>query len=75
MVQSAITLRHEIFECTNFRGREGQNILRVIIFAGAPKNYVSRVLIFTESPKIRKIAKFYTCENLVSQGTSPGLNR
>ena len=52
-----------------FHGGEGQNSVRVFIFAGTPKNYVSRVLIFAESPKMRKIAKFYTRENLVPQGT------
>ena len=63
MVQSAINLRHYIFECTNFRGRESQKLPR-FIFASAPKNYVLLVLIFVESSKMRKIAKFYTRENL-----------
>ena len=49
MVQSAVT---------NFREQEGQNISHGFIFAGAPKNYVTRVLNFAESPKIRKIANF-----------------
>ena len=63
MVQSAITLRHYISECTNFRGRESQKLPR-FIFVSAPKNYVLLVLIFVESSKMRKIAKFYTRENL-----------
>ena len=63
MVQSAITLRHYISECTNFRGRESQKLPR-FIFASAPKNYVLLVLIFVESSKMRKIAKFYTRKNL-----------
>ena len=50
MVQSAVT---------NFREQEGQNISHGFIFAGAPKNYVTRVLNFAESPKMRRIAKFY----------------
>ena len=50
MVQSAITLRHYISECTNFRGRESQKLPR-FIFASAPKNYVLLVLIFVESSK------------------------
>ena len=63
MVQSAITLRHYISECTNFRGRGSQKLPR-FIFASAPKNYVLLVFIFVESSKMRKIAKFYTRENL-----------
>ena len=57
MVQSAVTL------VTKFRGREDKNISRRFVFAGDPKNYVSRVLIFAESTKMRKIAEFYTSEN------------
>ena len=51
-------------ECTNFRGLEGQNISCGFIFTGAPKRYVSRV-IFAESPKMCKSAKFYKHENLL----------
>ena len=57
------------FQVYLFHAGEGQNSVRVFIFAGTPKNYASRVLIFAESPKMRKIAKFYTRENLVPQGT------
>ena len=35
-------------------------IFRVDLFLGAPKDYVSHVLIFAESPKMCKIAKFFT---------------
>ena len=52
-------------ECTDFRGQDGQNILRGFIFVSAPKNYVLHVLMFVESPKMHKIVKFYTRENLV----------
>ena len=55
----------QISQFTNFPRRKGQNILRGFIFVGAPKNYILRVLIFTESPKMRKITKPYTHENLV----------
>ena len=64
MVQSATPLL-QVSKCTNFGGREGQNISRGFVFAGAPKNNVSHVLIITKSPKMRKIAKFNTRENLV----------
>ena len=57
MVQSAITLRHYISECTNFRGRESQKLPR-FIFASAPKNYVLLVLIFVESSKCAKSQNF-----------------
>ena len=65
MVQSDINLRHLISDWTNFRGREGQNILPGFIFTSVPKNHISRVLIFAEYPKVHKITKFFKRENLV----------
>ena len=37
----------------------------IFIFVGAPKNYVSHVLIFAESLKLCKTAKIFTRKNLV----------
>ena len=51
-----------------------KNILCGFIFTSAAKNYVLHVLVFVESPNMCKTSKFYTHENLVPQGMTPGLN-
>ena len=64
MAQSAITFRLNIRVSLFSQMMWSKCFLCGFIFSGAPK-IISHVLIFVESPKMRKIAKFYSRKNLM----------